>query len=149
VTSIVNADETLLSNGDKISGIVIKIEKNILVINSPIVGKLEIPMSNVVSFSTQHAVSVVFKNNDQLTGLVSMNADGLLEINSSNLGRITNIATSEILSVHQAGAKGNTTTSSPAVNISQAKTIIDDAKSIDTDEVLLKSGDRLLGEEKI
>lgn len=137
------ADEIELNNGDRISGLIINLQHDILVLNSPVVGKLEIPVNSIAAFSTNDPISIVFKNNDQLTGIVEMQGNGLLQLQTERLGTIDNIAISDLDSAYQSNTKSSL---SPSETKTQTSIEVINTKSVlKTDEVLLNSGDRLLG----
>lgn len=138
------ADEVQLSNGDRLSGNVTKVNQGILYLDSTIVGEIEIPIKNISTFSTDQLVAITFTNNDQLTGLISGGPNGLLQLNTERFGTIGNIQLTDIASIYPPGSANNArpslVSSNSSSNNKQAAASLDDV-----DEVILKSGDRLLG----
>lgn len=67
------SDKVWLQNGDIISGRVVSLEGDILLLNSTIMNKVQIPWSSVQSIQTEKAVSVILKNGDRITAILSKN----------------------------------------------------------------------------
>jgi|GEM_PF-314405 len=139
--SAVHADEIRLYNGDKISGQLIGIDDSSAVIQSTIMGEIKIPMSEVQSVSTEQVVTVVFKNNDQLTGkLVSQG--GTTQLQSERFGLIPNVSFSDIAAIHSGG---NVVLNKPPVVAKNVEVPLATDRAAGQDQVLLNSGDRLVG----
>ncbi len=137
------ADEIKLNNGDQISGSIMRIQQDTLVLHSPVFGKLEMPLISVISFKTEQPMSVIFNNEDKLTGLLSMKRGGILQLQTERLGIINNINISDLASAHQPYTKSDSSNAvtKPSISIKPKSNEI----TITMDEVFLKSGDRLLG----
>lgn len=141
-TNTSHADGVRLVNGDTLSGSIIKIQQDVLFLLSPIVGEIEIPYTNIASFSTDQPVSITFSNNDHLMGLISVVKNGAIQFSSQRFGSVLDIQLSDIKSMHKPDSATEIATT--AVNFSVNKNTLTQ-EHLDVDEVVLNSGDHLYG----
>lgn len=67
------SDKVWLQNGDVISGSVVSLEHDSLLLNSSLMGEVNIPWASVASIQTDKAVSVILKNGDRITARLNKN----------------------------------------------------------------------------
>lgn len=137
----VMADEIRLNNGDKISGQLIQIANGTVVMESSALGKVNIPMQEVTSVSTDRVVTVIFNNNDQLTGKL-ISQGGITKLQSERFGLVPNVQLSDVAAVHGVSAIAMT---KPALATSLTKPSLVTDSAAGADQVILKSGDHLVG----
>ena len=75
-TAVASADEVTLKNGDRISGEVVAMENNKLVIKTSYAGEIFITWSQVEKISIDKPVEVVLSDNASLKGVIQTTEDG-------------------------------------------------------------------------
>lgn len=80
VPSLVVADQLELSNGDTLQGKIVSMTDGKLVFNSPVLGELEVLMSNLKSFSSDETIKLQLLNGDVIESVVKSDAAGVVEL---------------------------------------------------------------------
>jgi len=137
----VMADEIRLQNGDKISGQLVHISNGSAVMESSVLGKVTIPMNEIISVSTDQVVTVVFNNNDQLSGRL-ISQGGITQLQSERFGLVPNINLSDVAAIQ---GVGTTSVTKPAIPLTVTKPELVADSAAGADQVILNSGDRLVG----
>jgi putative salt-induced outer membrane protein YdiY len=86
-SSPVNAANVVLTNGDRLTGEVIKLSDNILTFKSPMIGVVELPWKQVLELQSDEGVTVKLKNGSAAKGKVTLSQQGELIIDQGDLGR--------------------------------------------------------------
>jgi putative salt-induced outer membrane protein YdiY/preprotein translocase subunit YajC len=79
-------DEVLLNDGDRILGTVKEISAKHVIIATAYAGEIRLPRENVASIATHQPVTVIFQNDDYLTGRFSSAPEGALRLDSGSRG---------------------------------------------------------------
>ena len=90
------AATVVLNNGDKLTGQVIRLSDNILTLESPIYGEVEIPWRKVSELNSSDAVTVQLQDGRTAKGGVNLNAQGELTIDQGELGRSNNLRKADV-----------------------------------------------------
>ena len=101
------ADEVLLRNGDRLSGEIVSMEKELLVLKSEIVEeKLSIELKDIVCIRSGRKLPAVFKNEEMVIGTLSCPENGMIAIDSENLGNLPPLALSRLQSINPSTYSG-------------------------------------------
>jgi putative salt-induced outer membrane protein YdiY len=136
------ADTVVFKNGDSISGKLIALENQTVVIKSKTFGTIESASEQIRSIITDAPVMVIFANQDQLIGKFYTEA-GVQQFESNRFGKLQAFSIQSIQSI-RLGAVVDASAKSVATNTQNS--ISGEAQNKPTtDEVYLHSGDRLFG----
>jgi putative salt-induced outer membrane protein YdiY len=101
------ADEILLRNGDRLSGEIVSMEKELLVLKSEIVEeRISIELKDIVCIRSQRKLPAVFKNEEMVIGTLSCPEDGMIAIDSENLGILPPLALNRLQSINPSTYSG-------------------------------------------
>jgi putative salt-induced outer membrane protein YdiY len=101
------ADEVLLINGDRLTGEIVSMEKELLVLKSDIVEeRLSIELKDIVCISSQRKLPAVFQNDEMVIGTLSCPENGMIAIDSENLGNLPPLALNRLLSINPSTYSG-------------------------------------------
>lgn len=79
-------DEVLLKDGDRILGTVKEISAKHVIIVTAYAAELRLPRANIASIATHQRVTVIFRNDDYLTGRFASAPEGALRLDSGPRG---------------------------------------------------------------
>lgn len=91
-------DSLLLNDGDRISGVLLEITPNHVVLSTSHSGVVKVVRSSLVRLETSRTVSVLLASGERVIGRISFQEDGSVRIASSSLGNHT-IALSQIVAI--------------------------------------------------
>ncbi len=100
------ADEVRLKNGDHISGEIISMEKELLVIRADLVAdKISIEMNDIDCIISPRNLPAVFQNDEVVIGTLSCPEDGKVAINSESLGALPALPLGSLQAINPANYK--------------------------------------------
>src|SRR5690348_10053192 len=85
--SMANADHLVLTNGDRLSGTVVKLDSKKLLLKSELAGEITLPWSAVQEITTEQPMHVGLSNGQAADGPISTR-DGKLEIATKTRGAV-------------------------------------------------------------
>lgn len=101
------ADELRMKNGDRLSGEIIRLEKELLIFRTTYAEeKLSISWDEVDCISSDRTLPAEFKNNEFIIGTISCPESGKLQIESTVLGKSKPTPLEQLLSVNPASYSG-------------------------------------------
>ena len=130
ITQLTFADRIVYKEGHSISGTNLSLTNGKVTLEVNPEKTIEVDASNIVAIDTDEQVKIIFNNNDALTGKIVIGQDNQLNIMTEKFGEINDIKLTEIKEIE-------VLTSNTLLNTQSEQ-----------DEVILHSGDRLLGEIK-
>ena len=102
-----SADEVRLKGGDRLTGRIVRIEKEQLIFETEFMGKrLDIDWEYVECVSTDHDVAVVLTDEQVLIGKISCPRPGAFQLENKSLGLLKEIPFAELKAVNPAVYKG-------------------------------------------
>lgn len=103
----VAADELRMKNGDRLTGEIVRMEKELLIFKSAYAEeKLAISWNEVDCISSDRSLPTEFKDNEFLIGRISCPESGMAQIESTLLGKSTPMPLSELRSVNPSTYSG-------------------------------------------
>ncbi len=89
-TSLMWADQVVLTNGDRITGKVVKLEDGKLTIDAVSIGKVEVPWTDVASVTTDEPIYVVLPGDRTVQSAISTQ-DGQVQVSGEGATPLTDI----------------------------------------------------------
>ena len=139
------ADRIIYKNGESLSGNIVSLQDGILLFNTKSAGQLSVNLSELKAIETDKQLRIVFTNNDTLTGKINIADKHGIHIETERFGTLEDISLGEIKSLQIMEEIQLLGTASDTHNLPAD---LPDQSSQPTGEVLLTSGDRLLGDIK-
>ncbi|MEM8844287.1 MAG: DUF481 domain-containing protein [Pseudomonadota bacterium] len=130
VTQLTHADRIVYKEGHSVSGTNLSLENGKFTLEVSPEKTIMVDTADILAIDTDEPVKIIFKNNDALTGRIVIGQDNKLNILTEKFGEINNIRLKEIHEIE-------TLTSNTSLSAQNKQ-----------DEVILYSGDRLLGKIK-
>lgn len=107
LSRVAMADEIRLKNGDRLTGTIISMEKELLVLRSEFVEeKLSIDLKDIACISSERNLPAVFQNEEMVIGTLSCPEDGMIQIDSENLGQLPPFALNKLQAINPATYSG-------------------------------------------
>ena len=94
-----SAGEVVLYSGDRLLGLIKSIDENTLVIVTDFAGNIEIPRDKIAKIHTGRPVTVVFQNNEFITGEITSSNNDRMKITSAMAGDSREFQLAEVKSV--------------------------------------------------
>ena len=94
------ADQVEMKNGDRISGVIVTVEKGSLIINTSYAGQITIKWVEVSMLITDSPAEVVLKDKRSFEGTTQPTADGKLKLEVEETGEAINIALTDIKAIN-------------------------------------------------
>lgn len=145
MASSAQADRIIYTNGNTLSGEILSLDDGILHFRSQSSDELAIDASQIKAVETDNQVRIVFTNNDTLTGKINITETQRLSIETKRFGTLEDISLAEIRSVELVDhIQPNDSAPQTTATLSTVPAESDKPSG----EIILVSGDRLLGEIK-
>lgn len=104
---IAATEEIRLKNGDRLTGEIIGMEKELLVLRSEFVEeKLSIELKDIDCITSERKLPAVFQNEEMVIGTLSCPENGMIEIDSVNLGKLPPFPLNKLQSINPATYSG-------------------------------------------
>ena len=111
LSHIAVADEIRLANGDRLTGEIIRMEKELLVLKSEFVQEgISINLKDIACIISERKLPAVFQNEEMVIGTLSCPESGMIVIDSVNLGKLPPLSLDKLQSI-------NPTTYSGIINL--------------------------------
>lgn len=88
LVGLVRADQVTLTNGDRLTGKVVRADEKVLILKTDLVGEVSIPRGNIGQISTDEPVFLVLTDSQVLCGTVAT-AEGKYVVSTKNAGPVT------------------------------------------------------------
>jgi len=102
LSSVLAADVVEFNNGDRLQGSVVSMQEGSLVLNSPLLGELTIPMAEIKSFSTDKSTELHLKDGSVLHQRVNAAAPGRVNLEGSSLLKGQSLSMADITLINPA-----------------------------------------------
>ena len=101
------ADEVRLNNGDRLTGEIISMEKNLLILRSEFIQeKLSIELKDIACIISERKLPAVFQNEELVIGTLSCPENGMIAIESANLGKLPPLSLDRLQSINPSTYSG-------------------------------------------
>lgn len=107
-----NADEIYLKNGDRISGKILNMEDNKLLIKTSYSGEISITWSEVINLNTDHEISVLLSDDTRINGNTKKAENGKMSLSNGKIVETVSFPLSDVKTINPAPYKKE-----PAVKI--------------------------------
>ncbi len=143
---LVAADTVFLKNGDRISGLVIRMTEDTLLFDTDIAGKIEISRNEIYRLSTEEDVQIQTKNGQKIqTGTLALSADWNTAIQNLVPGKSIDMPLSEIAAINPPDETGLKYTGHLNLGLTRQRgNTKDDTYHVDGETVLRWPDDRVI-----
>jgi putative salt-induced outer membrane protein YdiY len=94
------ADQVQMKNGDRITGVIVTVERGTLIINTSYAGKITIKWVEVTQVRTDSPAQVVLKDERTLEGVTQPTADGKLKLEVEETGEAVTFVLTDIEAIN-------------------------------------------------
>ncbi len=94
------ADQVEMKNGDRITGVIVTVEKGSLIINTSYAGQITIKWVEVTLIRTDSPAQVVLKDERSFEGYTQPTTDGKLQLEEEETGEVITIAMTDIEAIN-------------------------------------------------
>jgi len=92
----VMADELYLKNGDRISGNILNMNDNQVIIKTSYAGEITVKWTEIVNVKTDQKIAIILKNGIEYLGNILEAGKGLIKLNSSGKNKTPSLSIEEI-----------------------------------------------------
>ncbi|MGD9075113.1 MAG: DUF481 domain-containing protein [Desulfobacteraceae bacterium] len=100
VVSPVFADQVEMKNGDRITGVILTVEKGLLIVNTSYAGQITIQWVEVTQIRTDSPAQVVLRDDRSFEGVTRPTADGKLKLEAEETGETITFVLTDIKAIN-------------------------------------------------
>ena len=105
ISAVGSADEVRLKNGDKLSGLIVRMESGKLILKTAYAGEITIIWEEVAAVKTEASVKVVLNDETSLEGATEAVEDGKMKLDTGKLEAPVTFSLAEVKAINPVPAK--------------------------------------------